>query len=338
MQSPARPVLTCVRMDTRRVVFEEFGGPEVLRLIEQDLSAPANHEVSVRHTAVGLNFIDVYHRTGLYPQELPSGLGREAAGVVEAIGRDVSFVAPGDRVVYTGGPLGAYATRRNIDASLVVALPVDISDEVAAAVFLKGLTAWYLLHHSFRVSAGDPILLYAAAGGVGSLVSQWARLLGAEVIGITGTAEKAKLAEDFGCGHVLLADAEDLPARVRALTGGHGVAAVYDSVGRDTFIQSLDCLRPMGTMVSFGNASGPVDPFALAELTKRGSLYVTRPTLETFVATRSQLLDAAEALFTFVRRDTTQIRIGQRFGLDDVADAHRALTARGTTGSTLLLP
>ena len=309
-----------------------------MQWVEHELAPPAEGEATVRHTAIGLNFIDVYHRTGLYPPALPSGLGREAAGVVEAVGDGVADLAPGDRVVYAGGPLGAYANRRNIDASLLVPLPQDIGDDEAAAVFLKGLTAWYLLHHSFRIAAGDPVLLYAAAGGVGSLVSQWAKLLGATVIGIAGTAEKAALAEGLGCDHVLLADEEDIPARVRALTGGHGVAAVYDSVGRDTFMQSLDCLRPTGTMVSVGNASGPVDPFPLAELAKRGSLYVTRPTLETFIATREQLLDAAGTLFDFLHRETTQVRIGQRYPLAGVADAHRDLEARKTTGSTLLLP
>ena len=241
-------------------------------------------------------------------------------------------------VVYAGGSLGAYAERRNIDASVLVPLPADIDAELAAAVFLKGLTSWYLLHHSYPVKPGDSILLYAAAGGVGSLACQWAKRLGATVIGVVGNAEKAELAQKLGADHVILADTDDIAAEVRALTGGEGVAAVYDSVGRDTFMTSLDCLRPHGVLVTFGNASGAVEPFAPAELAKRGSLYVTRPTLEHFVASREALLDASATLFEFLNSPDVIVRIGQRYPLADVATAHRDLEARRTTGSTLLIP
>jgi NADPH2:quinone reductase len=250
----------------------------------------------------------------------------------------VVAVRPGDRVVYTGGTPGAYATHRNVPADRLVPIPGGIPDEQAAAVLLKGLTAWYLLRKSYSVRDGDPILLYAAAGGVGSIASQWARALGAVVIGIVSTNAKAELASRQGCAHVLMADADDLPARVRELAGGDGVAAVYDSVGRDTFFQSLDCLRPHGVMVSFGNASGPVAPFAPAELAKRHSLYVTRPVLFDFIATRERLLVASEELFGRLRDGTIHVPVGQRYALRDAAEAHRDLEARKTTGSTVLMP
>lgn len=324
-------------MKTHAIRIHEYGGPDVLRWEEADVPEPGSGEALIRHTAIGLNFIDTYHRTGLYPMDLPTGLGREAAGIVESIGPGVTDVAIGDRVVYAGGPLGSYSERRVIDTAGLVPIPTSISDEVAAAVFLKGLTAWYLLHRSYRVREGDPILLYAAAGGVGSLASQWAKRLGAMVIGIVSTPPKAKLAKAQGCDHIIMADNTDIPGVVKSLTGGAGVAAVYDSVGRDTFFTSLDCLRPHGTMVTFGNASGAVDPFAPAELARRGSLYVTRPILEHFVQTREELLQAAEELFTFIRNDKPVIRIGQKYALKDAARAHRDLEARKTTGSTILL-
>ncbi len=324
-------------MKTHAIRIHEYGGPDVLRWEEADVPEPGSGEALIRHTAIGLNFIDTYHRTGLYPMDLPTGLGREAAGIVESIGPGVTDVAIGDRVVYAGGPLGSYSERRVIDTAGLVPIPTSISDEVAAAVFLKGLTAWYLLHRSYRVREGDPILLYAAAGDVGSLASQWAKRLGAMVIGIVSTPPKAKLAKAQGCDHIIMADNTDIPGVVKSLTGGAGVAAVYDSVGRDTFFTSLDCLRPHGTMVTFGNASGAVDPFAPAELARRGSLYVTRPILEHFVQTREELLQAAEELFTFIRNDKPVIRIGQKYALKDAARAHRDLEARKTTGSTILL-
>ncbi len=324
-------------MKTNAIRIHEFGGPEVLSWEEVDLAECAAGEARIRHTAVGLNLIDTYHRTGLYPMDLPTGLGSEAAGIVEAVGADVADIAVGDRVVYTGRPADAYSERRNFDASRLVRIPDSMSDEVAAAVFLKGLTAWYLLRRSYRVADGDKILLYAAAGGVGSLASQWAQRLGAVVIGVVSTAGKAQLAKSQGCDHIIMAD-DDIPARVRELTGGQGVAAVYDSVGKDTFFASLDSLRPHGTMVTFGNASGPVEPFAPAELAKRGSLYVTRPILYDFIGTRSELLGACDELFEFIGGGDVKVHIGQTYSLKDAAQAHRDIEARKTTGSTVLIP
>ena len=325
-------------MKTNAIRIHEYGGPEILKWEEVEVAEPGVGEALIRHTAIGLNFIDVYHRTGLYPMPLPTGLGREAAGVVEATGTGVTDVAVGDRVVYTGGALGSYAERRVLQADALVPIPAGIDDELAAAVFLKGLTAWYLLHRSYRVKSGDPILLYAAAGGVGSIAGPWAKRLGALVIGIVSTPEKADLAKAQGCDHILMADDSDMPGMVKALTGGYGVAAVYDSVGKDTFMTSLDCLRPHGTLVTFGNSSGAVEPFAPAELAKRGSLYVTRPILEHFVDTREKLLAAADELFAFLQEGTPSVRIGQRYALQDAAQAHRDLEDRKTTGSTILLP
>ena len=324
-------------MKTNAIRIHEFGGPEGLRWEEVDLSEPAPAEARIRHTAIGLNLIDTYHRSGLYPLELPTGLGSEAAGIIEAVGDDVGDVAVGDRVVYTGRPADAYSERRNFDASKLVRIPDDMSDEVAAAVLLKGLTAWYLLRRSYRVREGDPILLYAAAGGVGSLASQWARKLGAIVIGVVSTPEKAVLAQSQGCDHIIMAD-DDVAARTRELTDGRGVAAVYDSVGKETFTASLDALRPHGVLVSFGNASGPVAPFAPAELAKRGSLYVTRPILYDFIGTREELLAACDELFAFLANNDVDVRIGQTYPLWDAAEAHRDIEARKTTGSTILLP
>lgn len=318
--------------------IHEYGGPEVLRYEQVELPDPGKGEARVRHTAIGLNFIDTYHRTGLYPMKLPAGLGTEAAGVVEAVGPDVSEVKAGDRVVYTGLPPGAYAECRNYPACKLAPIPDAITDEQAAAIFLKGLTAWYLLRRSYPVRPGDPILLYAAAGGVGSLTSQWAKHLGASVIGVVSTEEKAKLARAHGCDHVLMADHPDLPGVVRALTDGHGVAAVYDSIGKDTFMASLDCLRPHGVMVTFGNASGPVDPFAPSELAKRHSLYVTRPVLFDFISTRPDLLGAAEELFGVISSGAVTVHVNQRYALSDAAQAHIDLESRKTTGSTILLP
>ena len=318
--------------------MHRFGGPEVLELESVELPEPARGEARVRHTAVGLNFIDTYHRSGLYPLELPSGLGSEAAGVVEAVGEGVTEVAPGDRVVYTGRPADAYSEMRNFAAARLVPIPEGVSDEQAAAVFLKGMTAWYLLRRSYPVQAGDAILLYAAAGGVGSLASQWAKQLGAVVIGVVSTEEKARLARSKGCDHVILSGRQDTAAAVRELTGGEGVAAVYDSVGRDTFFASLDSLRPHGVMVSFGNASGPVEPFAPSELASRHSLYLTRPVLFDFIDTRERLLDAARELFELVGRGVLEIDINQRYALQDAAQAHRDLEARKTTGSSILVP
>lgn len=325
-------------MKSKAIRIYEFGGPDVLRWEEVDVPDPGEGEVQIRHTAIGLNFIDTYHRTGLYPVDLPTGLGSEATGIVEAVGPGVTGVAVGDRVVYAGTPANSYSEIRNIAAWLLVPVPDDMPDEQAAAVLLKGLTAWYLLRRSYRVNKGDAILLYAAAGGVGSLTSQWAKHLGATVIGVVSTDEKAELARANGCEHIVMSDDADIPGTVKGLTGGEGVAAVYDSVGRDTFFASLDSLRPHGTMVTFGNSSGPVDSFAPAELAKRGSLYVTRPILFHFVNTREKLLHACDELFDVVHSGAVSISIGQQYALKDAAKAHRDLEARKTTGSTILLP
>jgi NADPH2:quinone reductase len=325
-------------MKSNAIRIHEYGGPDVLQWEEVDVPDPVAGEAQIRHTAIGLNFIDVYHRTGLYPTELPAGLGSEAAGVIESVGAGVTDFAIGDRVVYTGRPNDAYSERRNFDAAEIIPIPDFLTDEIAAAVLLKGLTSWYLLRRSYRVQKGDTILLYAAAGGVGSIASQWAKQLGATVIGIVSTDAKAELAVSQGCDHIIMADEADIPGAVKEITGGEGVAAVYDSVGKNTFITSLDCLRPHGTMVSFGNSSGAVEPFAPAELAKRGSLYVTRPVLGHFVATREKLLHAANELFNFVKDADPGVRIGQKYALRDAAQAHIDLAARKTTGSTVLLP
>jgi NADPH2:quinone reductase len=299
--------------------IHEYGGPEVLKWEAIDVPDPTNGEAQIRHTAVGLNFIDFYHRTGLYPTELPAGLGSEAAGLIEAIGDDVTEFAIGDRVVYTGRPTDAYSELRNFNATEIIPIPDFLTDEIAAAVLLKGLTAWYLLRRSYRVQKDDTILLYAAAGGVGSIASQWARKLGATVNGIVSTDAKAELATAQGCDHIIKADDADIPSAVRKITDGEGVAAVYDSVGKDTFLTSLYCLRPHGTIVSFGNSSGTVKPFAPAELAKRGSLYITPPTLGHFVPTREKLLRAADELFAFVKDADPGVRIDQTYTLKNAA-------------------
>ena len=322
---------------THAIRIHRFGGPEVLQWEAVDLPAPSAGEVTIRQTAIGLNFIDTYHRSGLYPLTLPAGIGTEAAGVVEALGAGVTGFAVGDRVAYTGLPPGAYAGYRNWPAEKLVKLPAGISDEVAAAAMLKGLTAWYLLRRSYRVQAGDPVLLHAAAGGTGTIVSQWAKALGARVIGVVGSAAKAELASAHGCAATVLADDPDFVQKVRELSGG-GVAVVYDSVGKDTFFRSLDSLRRHGTMVSFGNASGPVEPFSLMELTKRGSLHLTRPSLFDFIASRAELEAGTGELFAMLTSGAVQIVIGQRYALRDVARAHQDLESRKTTGATILKP
>jgi NADPH2:quinone reductase len=322
---------------TRAIRFSSFGGPEVLEYREVELAPPAAGEARVAHRAIGVNFIDVYHRTGLYPLALPSGLGGEGAGVVTAVGAGVTHVAPGDRVAYTApAPLGSYATERNVAARWLVKLPASLDEQTGAAMMLKGLTAWYLLKRSYAVARGDWILLYAAAGGVGLIAAQWAKELGARVIGIVGSEAKRELALRAGCEHVLL-DGDDIPARVRELTNG-GVPAVYDSVGRTSFYQSLDCLRPHGVLVSFGNSSGKVEPFGLQELTKRGSLYVTRPTLYDFIRERASLEAGAAELFALVTQGRIRIEVNQTYALGDAAQAHRDLEARKTTGCTVLIP
>ncbi|APR04865.1 quinone oxidoreductase family protein [Thauera chlorobenzoica] len=318
--------------------FHRTGGPEVLQWEAAALPAPAAGEVRLRHHAVGLNYIDTYHRSGLYPLALPSGLGLEAAGVVEAVGEGVDEFAPGDRVAYTSGPLGAYAEARNIPAAHLVRLPAGISFEQGAAMMLQGVTAQYLLRSTYPVQAGDVVLIHAAAGGVGSIMVQWAKLLGATVIGTVGTDDKAVQARALGCDHVIVYTRERFPARVREITGGEGVAVVYDSVGRDTFIDSIACLRRRGMMVSFGNATGAVAPFDCALLAKAGSVYVTRPGLFDYIASRAELLGRAGELFDVVGSGKVKIAINQRYALKDAAQAHRDLEARRTTGSTVLLP
>ena len=309
-----------------------------MQYTEVELADPGEGEARVRHTAIGLNFIDTYHRSGLYPMELPTGLGSEAAGIVEATGAGVTEVQPGDRVVYTGRPADAYSECRNLPAWQLVPVPDGVSDEQAAAVMLKGLTAWYLLRRSYPVQKGDTVLLHAAAGGVGSLASQWANHLGATVIGVVSTDEKAELARSQGCAHIVKTGSSDIAAEVRTLTGGEGVAAVYDSIGRDTFFSSLDSLRPHGVMVTFGNASGPVDAFAPAELAKRHSLYLTRPVLFDFIDTRERLLAACSELFDVIASGAVTISVNQKYSLKDAAQAHLDLEARKTTGSTILTP
>jgi len=323
---------------SKAIQMQRHGGPEVLELVAVESVAPAADEVRVRHTAIGLNYIDVYDRTGLYPMALPAGLGRAAAGVVTAVGRKVRGLRAGDRVAYVHTVPGAYAEERNIAAARLVKLPKSIRDEVAAALMLKGLTAHYLLRRTYRLRRNDVAVVHAAAGGVGLLLVQWARALGAKVIGIAGSEEKAALATRHGAHHVLISGRDDIVARVKALTKGAGAHVVYDSVGRDTFFESLDCLRPLGTMVTYGNASGPPPAVSPLELSKRGSLFLTRPTLFTYIAERRDLEAAARELFAVVKSGKVKVRIGQRYALADVAEAHRDLEARRTTGSTILLP
>jgi NADPH2:quinone reductase len=318
--------------------LHQNGGPEVLSWEAVDLPAPAPGEATVRHHAVGLNFIDVYHRTGLYPVTLPSGIGMEGAGVVEAVGEGVSELKVGDRVAYAGGPLGAYAEVRNIPAHRLLKLPDAISFETGAAMMLQGLTAAYLLRKTYRVQAGDAVLIQAAAGGVGLIACQWARALGATVIGTVGSPAKAELAKAHGCHHVINYSTENFAHRVREITNGEGVAVVYDGVGKDTFAGSLDSLRPMGMMVSFGNASGPVPPLDLIVLSQKGSLFVTRPTLMNYTAKREDLVALGGELFDVVVSGQVKIEVNQTYALKDAAQAHRDLEARKTTGSTILIP
>jgi len=319
--------------------IHNHGGPEVLRWEPVDLPEPGPGEVRIRHTAIGLNFIDVYYRTGLYkPAALPFTPGTEACGIIEAVGEGVDDLAVGDRVAYATGPLGSYAEARIMPAWVLVKVPEDISDETAAAMMLKGLTAHYLLRRTFRVEPGHTILIHAAAGGVGSIVCQWAKLLGATVIGTVGSDDKAERVRQLGCDHPIVYTREDFVARVKEITGGRGVDVVYDSVGQATFLKSLDCLRPLGMMAIFGQSSGKVEPFDVGLLAAKGSLFVTRPTLFSYVSQREALLRNAAELFEVVRQGKVRIDIGQRFALKDAAAAHQALEARGTQASTVLLP
>jgi NADPH2:quinone reductase len=316
--------------------FHKTGGPEVLLWEDIQVGSPGPGEVRIRQTAAGLNFIDVYHRTGLYPLALPSGLGGEGAGIVEEVGSGVSALKPGDRVAYGSAPVGSYAEARLIPADRLIKLPSGIDDKTAAAMMLKGLTVQYLIRQVYRVKKGDTILLHAAAGGVGSILSQWARHLGAAVIGTVGSEEKAALAKANGCDHVILYKREDFVQRVAEITQGRKVPVVYDSVGKDTFMKSLDCCAPLGLVALFGQSSGAVEPFNLGILAAKGSLYVTRPTLGTYGAKRENLVAMAQELFEVVESGAVKITVNQTYPLKDAARAHADLEARRTTGSTVL--
>ena len=315
--------------------IHEPGGPEVLSWDEVEAGNPGPGQAKISQAAAGLNFIDVYHRTGLYPQRAPFTPGVEGAGTVLSVGDGVANVKAGDRVAYAG-PLGGYAEERLIDADRLVKLPDEIPFDQAAAMMLQGMTAHMLLRAVYPVKEGDTILVHAAAGGVGLILCQWASALGATVIGTVSTEEKAELARAHGCAHPILYTKQDFVEEVRKLTAGQRLPVVYDSVGKSTFIQSLDCLRPRGLMVSFGNASGPVDPISPLILSQKGSLYLTRPTLFHYIATRPELEQAANDLFDLVRSGKVKIEVKQRFPLAEAAEAHRALEARKTTGSTIL--
>ena len=318
--------------------IEANGGPDVLQWKEVAVGDPGPGEARVRHTAVGVNYIDTYHRSGLYKLTLPTGIGSEGAGVVEAVGSGVDWVKPGDRVAYCGGPLGAYCEVRVMPAERLVKLPDGISDRVAATLMLKGFTVQYLFRQTYKLKAGETFLFHAAAGGVGLIACQWARALGAMMIGTVGSDDKAALAKANGCAQTIVYTRENFVERTKALNGGKGVPVVYDGVGKDTFPGSLDCLAPRGMFVSYGNASGPVPPFDILMLSAKGSLYVTRPTLFTYAATRQEIAAMAKELFDLVLAGKIVSEPRQTFALKDAADAHRALESRATTGATVLIP
>ncbi len=322
---------------THAIVIHKQGGPEEMRWEEIDVGAPGPGQVRLKQTAIGLNYIDCYHRSGLYPLEMPSGIGMEAAGVVEALGDGVSGLAVGDRVAYAGPPPGSYTEERNMAASSVVKLPDSIGDETAAAMMLQGMTVQYLIRRTHNVQAGETVLFHAAAGGVGLIACQWLKQLGATVIGTVGSDEKAELAKAHGCDHTIVYTRENFVDRVKEITDGAGVPVVYDAVGADTYPGSLDCLSPLGLFVSFGNASGPIANFDPGLLAAKGSLFFTRPTLMTYTAKREDLVASANDLFDAVAKGVN-IEINQRFALKDAAQAHRDLEARKTTGSTIFLP
>jgi NADPH:quinone reductase len=322
----------------KAIRMHRAGGPEVLEWEEVQVGDPGPGEARVRHHAVGLNFIDVYFRTGLYPQPMPAGCGMEGAGVVEAIGPGVTEVKPGDRVAYAAPPNGAYAEVRNMPAVRLVVLPAGLTFDQGAAMMLQGMTAQYLLKRTYPVKRGEPILIHAAAGGVGLIICQWAKALGCTVIGTVGSDDKAALAKAHGCDHPIVYTRENFTQRVREITGGKGVGVVYDSIGKDTFIGSLDCLAPLGYMVSFGNASGPLGPLNTQDLASRGSLFFTRPSLVTYTAKREDLVASSNDLFEIVLSGKVKIEVNQRYALKDAAQAQRDLEARKTTGSTVLVP
>jgi len=321
----------------KAIRFHKTGGPEVLQLDDIEIGAPGEGQAKIRHTAIGLNFIDTYHRSGLYPLPLPSGLGLEGAGVVEAVGKGVTHVKAGDRVAYAGGPPGAYSEVRLIPADKLVKVPKGISDEQAAAMMLKGLTVQYLIRRVYRVQKGETVLFHAAAGGVGLIACQWLKALGATVIGTVGSDAKANVAREHGCDHTIVYTRENFAERVKEITGGRKVPVVFDSVGKDTFTGSLDCLQPRGLLAVFGNGSGPVTGVDINTLA-RGSFYITRPTLMTYTAMREDLEWMSKELFDVVKSGKVKIEINQSYKLADAAQAHRDLEARKTTGSTVLLP
>ncbi len=323
---------------SKAIRISRTGGPEVMEYVDVEVGAPGPGEAQVRHEAIGINYIDVYFRSGLYPQPLPGGLGMEGAGVVEAIGEGVTEVAVGDRVAYAGRPNGAYAELRNMPSNILLRLPEAISCESAAAMMLQGLTVQYLFKRTVKLKAGDTILFHAAAGGVGLIAAQWARAMGVNMIGTVGSDAKAELARAAGCSHVINYNTENFVERVHEITGGKKVSVVYDSIGKDTFTGSLDCLQPLGMMVSFGSASGPVPDFSLAELASRGSLFITRPTLFAYAATRESLEEMAADLFQMVGSGKVKVDVRQRYKLADAARAHQELESRQTTGSSILVP
>lgn len=323
---------------TRAIRFHETGGPEVLRLDEVELPEPSPNEVRVRQMACGVNYVDTYQRSGLYKVPLPSGAGSEGAGVVEAVGSGVEHVKPGDRVAYALGPLGAYAEARNVPADRLCLMPEGISFEQAAGMMLKGMTVQYLIRRTYRVQPGETVLFHAASGGVGLIACQWLKALGAIVIGTAGSDEKCERARQHGADHCINYRTENFTERVKAITNGAGVPVVYDSVGKDTFLGSIQCLKPFGLMVSFGNASGPVAPFEPGLLAQNGSLYFTRPTLHTHIAKRADLETISSELFDVVRTGKVKIAVERRYDLADAAEAHRDLESRKTTGSSILIP
>lgn len=326
-------------MQCKAITVRQIGGPEVLRFEERETGEPGPGEALVRHRAIGLNFVDIYYRSGVYPVEsMPFVPGNEGAGVVEAVGPGVSEVSVGDRVAYAGGPLGSYSEARVMPAPLLIKLPDSVDDATAAAVILKGLTTHYLIHSTYVIKAGQTILVHAAAGGVGLILCQWAKHRGATVIGTVGSDEKARLAEQNGCAHTINYSRDDFVARVREITGGQGVPVVYDSVGQATFMKSLDCLRPRGLMVSYGQSSGLVPPFSINILTGKGSLYVTRPTLQHYTATRPDLEERSRDVFEALASGVIRCEVKQRFKLADAAEAHRMLADRRTVGSSVLMP
>ena len=323
---------------TTQIRFHETGGPEVLKLETVDLPPPGPGEAQVRHSAIGVNFIDTYHRTGLYKMPMPSSIGKEGAGLVEAVGEGVTVVVPGDRVVYCDGPLGSYSSERNIAAGVLVKLPQWVSEQHIAAGFLRAMTVEYLLNRTFKCKAGDTILFHAAAGGVGLIASQWARALGVNMIGTVGSDEKGQLALEHGCAHVVNYRTENFVERVKEITGGKKLPVVYDSIGKDTWPASLDCLQPLGLMVSFGNSSGPVTGVDLGILGPKGSLSVTRQTLMTYTANRATMEEMANNVFNLMRDGKLDLAARQTYSLGDAAQAHRDLEARNTVGGVILVP